>query len=89
LFARREIRPWLLAVGLAFHTGIGLFMGLWSFAFAMFGCLVLHLRPLDTPFTSRLTSILGHRLASQPSPPRRSLSGAPAPAVGAEQGSAR
>lgn len=89
LFARREVRPWLLAVGLAFHTGIGLLMGLWSFAFAMFGCLVLHLRPLDTPFAPRLTTVLGRRLALLLSPPGRSLSGVRAPAVGVEQGHAR
>lgn len=51
LFMTRRHWSWLLWLGLSLHFGIGLFMGLWSFAFAMFGCLVLYLRPLDRPLT--------------------------------------
>lgn len=50
LFASRGVRPWLLITGVMFHLGIGTFMGLWSFALAMIGALVLYLRPLDDPF---------------------------------------
>ncbi|WP_158575958.1 sporulation-delaying protein SdpB family protein [Streptomyces corynorhini] len=50
LFAKRSVRPYLLLAGLSLHAFIGLLMGLGSFALAMFGCLVLHLRPLDQPF---------------------------------------
>ncbi|GAA2878614.1 membrane protein [Streptosporangium fragile] len=49
MIARRPVRPYLLASGLLFHLMIGLLMGLGSFMFAMFGCLILHLRPVDQP----------------------------------------
>ncbi|MFF4139830.1 sporulation-delaying protein SdpB family protein [Streptomyces sp. NPDC001698] len=50
LFAKRSVRPYLLVAGLVLHAFIGLLMGLGSFALAMFGCLVLLLRPLDETF---------------------------------------
>ncbi|MFD7285668.1 sporulation-delaying protein SdpB family protein [Streptomyces sp. NPDC059863] len=50
LIAKRSVRPYLLVAGVALHASIGLLMGLGSFALAMFGCLVLHLRPFDQPF---------------------------------------
>lgn len=43
LFARRSLRPYFLIFGIAFHTGIAIFMGLPSFALAMFAALVLRL----------------------------------------------
>lgn len=36
-----RLRRCLILVGLAFHLGIIVFMGLWSFGFAMFACLVI------------------------------------------------
>ncbi len=50
ILPRRRWRPLLLA-GLALHAGIGLLMGLWSFALAMAGALVLFLHPWEKPFT--------------------------------------
>ncbi|MEU8204048.1 sporulation-delaying protein SdpB family protein [Streptosporangium sp. NPDC049046] len=50
MIARRPVRPYLLAAGVAFHISIGVLMGLGSFMFAMLACLVLHLRPVDVPF---------------------------------------
>ncbi|MFF0567777.1 sporulation-delaying protein SdpB family protein [Streptomyces sp. NPDC004041] len=73
LFAKRSVRPYLLAAGVSLHFAIGLLMGLGSFALAMFGCLVLLLRPLDEPFgwVDRLigrwrSTALGRRLARGP-----------------------
>ncbi|WP_078612445.1 sporulation-delaying protein SdpB family protein [Streptomyces sp. DSM 41269] len=73
LFAKRSVRPYLLAAGVSLHFFIGLLMGLGSFAFAMFGCLVLLLRPLDEPFgwVDRLagrwrSTALGQKLAAVP-----------------------
>ncbi|MCT9928954.1 HTTM domain-containing protein [Planotetraspora sp. A-T 1434] len=57
MIARRPVRPYLLAAGIAFHISIGVLMGLGSFMFAMLGCLVLHLRPVDTPI--RMPAWLG------------------------------
>ncbi|GGM76579.1 hypothetical protein GCM10012275_54130 [Longimycelium tulufanense] len=51
LVARRAVRPYLLAAGIALHASIALVLGLGSFALAMMGCLVLFLRPTDHPFT--------------------------------------
>ncbi|GAB1821722.1 sporulation-delaying protein SdpB family protein [Herbidospora sp. RD11066] len=51
LVARRAVRPYLLAAGLALHGSIALLMGLGSFAFIMAGALVLYLRPPDLPFS--------------------------------------
>ncbi|MET7426455.1 sporulation-delaying protein SdpB family protein [Dactylosporangium sp. NPDC005555] len=42
--------PALLLGGLALHGGIAALMGLWSFSLAMFGALILYLRPFDQPF---------------------------------------
>lgn len=50
LIARRSVRPYLLIAGLSLHLGIGVLMGLPSFSIAMFGALVLFLRPFDEPF---------------------------------------
>lgn len=52
--------PPLLAAGLAFHTGIGLLMGLPSFTFSMAAALVLYLRPVDDVLA--LPSSLARRL---------------------------
>ncbi|WP_188193676.1 sporulation-delaying protein SdpB family protein [Nonomuraea sp. SYSU D8015] len=49
LVARRPVRPYLLAAGLALHLSIAVLMGLGSFALVMIGCLLLYLRPLDLP----------------------------------------
>lgn len=44
-------RTWhyLLLAGIAFHLGIAVMMGLISFSLAMFGALLLYLRPVDQP----------------------------------------
>lgn len=56
----------LLVAGLVFHGAIALLMGLLSFGFAMAGCLLLYLRPVDRPLVlpSRLAALqLPDRLA--------------------------
>jgi antimicrobial peptide system SdpB family protein len=54
-------RRWgpLLAGGLILHAGIAVLMGLPSFALAMFGALILFLRPWERPIGSRLGTKLG------------------------------
>jgi antimicrobial peptide system SdpB family protein len=53
LFLDRRYRGTLLALGVALHAGIILLFGLVSFALAMFGALILFLRPFDMPFALR------------------------------------
>ena len=65
LVARRPVRPYLLLSGILLHAGIGAMMGLWSFAFAMFGALVLYLWPLDE--TTAGLVVLTSRLRRSPS----------------------
>ncbi|MGW0809507.1 sporulation-delaying protein SdpB family protein [Nonomuraea sp. NPDC002799] len=78
LVARRAVRPYLLAAGLALHALIGLLMGLGSFALAMAACLVVYLRPVDLPFApvrlplGRLTS---RWRAPRPPGPARPVAG--------------
>ena len=43
-------RPLLLKAALAFHFGIVIFHGLFTFFLAMAGALILYLRPVDRPF---------------------------------------
>lgn len=50
LVMERRWRAPLLVAGLLFHLGIALVHGLPSFAFAMWGALVLFLRPVDLEF---------------------------------------
>ncbi|TFD85084.1 hypothetical protein E3T61_18335 [Cryobacterium lactosi] len=45
IFIPRKYRLVLLPLGVAFHLGIAVLMGLWSFAFAMWGGLILLLWP--------------------------------------------
>ena len=45
IFLPRKYRRVLLPLGVAFHLGIAVLMGLWSFAFAMWGGLILLLWP--------------------------------------------
>ena len=46
----RRFRPYLLVLGIAFHAGIAVFMGLVSFGLAMCAAVILYLRPVDLPF---------------------------------------
>jgi antimicrobial peptide system SdpB family protein len=67
MIARRPVRPYLLAAGLAFHLAIGLLMGLGSFMLAMHACLILYLRPVDLPIRfSRLAEFVPRRWARAP-----------------------
>lgn len=51
-----RIRKAVLAAAFSLHFCIGLFIGLWSFAFAMWGCLLLLLVPMGRQFrTDRAT----------------------------------
>lgn len=50
LLASKPQRRALLVLGAALHAGIFVVHGLMTFMFAMFGALVLYLRPLDEPF---------------------------------------
>ncbi|MGS2640995.1 sporulation-delaying protein SdpB family protein [Streptosporangium sp. G12] len=82
MIARRPVRPYLLAAGVAFHISIGLLMGLGSFMFAMIACLVLHLRPVDVPVRlprrSRVSARLDRVRAVWPALARRAGATAPA-----------
>lgn len=49
LIAKRAVRPYLLAAGIALHVCIATLMGLWSFSIVMIAALILYLRPLDQP----------------------------------------
>ena len=79
-------RPWLMGAGLALHLGIAVVMGLWSFAFVMFGAILLLCPPIGTDFRLRRTRppsdttvVVTHaerqpdrRLPAEPSRPRSS-----------------
>lgn len=59
-------RSWLLPMGIVFHVFIGATMGLWSFAFVMFGALVIMLTPIGND--SRLAlevTLLARRLGQR------------------------
>lgn len=66
-------RRYLLWAGIALHTGIMVMMGLVSFGLAMFGALVLYLRPADQPLRlpqflhsiPRLRNVYSHRSQAQ------------------------
>lgn len=67
LVARRPVRPALLLLGAAFHLGIGVFMGLGSFMLAMWGALILFLRPSDLHFgIAERTAALAARVRPRP-----------------------
>lgn len=51
LLADRNSRRWLLIAGFGFHGLIAVFQGLLSFTLAMWGGLILYLRPFDEPFS--------------------------------------
>lgn len=51
LTLRRTWWKYLLVAGLSLHVGIAIVHGLWSFSLAMFGALILFLRPHDQPFS--------------------------------------
>ncbi|WP_103501958.1 sporulation-delaying protein SdpB family protein [Streptomyces sp. SM14] len=53
LLVRQRLRYWLLAAGVGFHLSIAVMMGLWSFAFAMWGGLVLLCLPLGAHLSPR------------------------------------
>lgn len=53
LLLRQRWRWYLLAAGVGFHLSIALMMGLWSFAFAMWGGLVLLCAPLGAHLALR------------------------------------
>jgi antimicrobial peptide system SdpB family protein len=68
LVMQKKYWRWLLVAGLVFHGGIIVLHGLISFASAMFGALVLYLRPVELPFhlapwRLRQRSVLGPRQA--------------------------
>jgi|SRR6266478_4898997 len=50
LVVAKPYRKYLLVAGLLFHTGIALVHGLVSFGLAMFGALILYLRPTELEF---------------------------------------
>ncbi|TKK87198.1 hypothetical protein FDA94_18970 [Herbidospora galbida] len=71
LVARREAWPYLLLAGLGLHASIALLMGLGSFALTMMACLVLYLRPADTPLPGPVPMpVHGWRPALRPGPVR-------------------
>jgi antimicrobial peptide system SdpB family protein len=60
LLASSRAKPYLLCLGFLLHAAIIPFHGLPSFAVAMWGALILYLRPLNQPFSFRLaTEYLG------------------------------
>jgi antimicrobial peptide system SdpB family protein len=69
LFLAKRRWPPLLLGGIMLHGGIAIFMGLWSFALAMFAALILHMRPWERPFAlpSALQRPL-HRLRNRTRP---------------------
>lgn len=59
MVANKKTRPWILAMGLMFHGGIGIFMNLPSFAFVMLSAYVLFLSHQQIAgFLSRLRRFL-------------------------------
>jgi antimicrobial peptide system SdpB family protein len=70
LIAKRAVRPYLLAAGIALHLSIAVLMGLWSFSIVMIAALVLFLRPVDQPVPTRAVEDrlrwLRHRLLARP-----------------------
>jgi hypothetical protein len=80
LVAERRHRRVLLVLGIAFHLGIAFVHGLPSFALAMWGGLILYLRPLDEPFVLRAPA-WARRLAALPRPALRLPRRSPAPAA--------
>jgi antimicrobial peptide system SdpB family protein len=50
LFLPKKYWKWLLCAAIIFHLGIGVFLGLPSFAIAMWAGLILYLRPLEQAF---------------------------------------
>jgi hypothetical protein len=45
LIWNHRLRPWVLLVGLGMHWGIGMFMGMWTFAFSMMFLYVAFVEP--------------------------------------------
>lgn len=62
LIAPRSARRYLLIAGIMFHSLIAVTMGLISFGLAMFGALLLYLRPVDQPISLSKLSILPAKL---------------------------
>lgn len=54
LFMDHRYRRILLPIGVLFHAGIAMFLGLFSFSVVMTAALCLYLRPVDRPFSGRL-----------------------------------
>ncbi len=63
--------PFMLYSAFAFHAGIAFFQGLVSFSIAMFGALVLYLRPPDSPFEFRLPQLKSLRSVTRVFPASR------------------
>jgi antimicrobial peptide system SdpB family protein len=61
----RKWWPLMLYSALAFHAGIALFHGLVSFSIAMFGALILYVRPLDSHFELRFPHFEPLRLVTR------------------------
>ena len=71
IFWPQRIRSRIFWIGIALHAGIALFMGLFSFALAMFGALILALRPIDQQWSvsglrSMLARLRGPGLPAEP-----------------------
>ena len=76
-----RVRHFLFPLGLVLHFSIGVAIGLWSFAFIMFGALVLLLTPLgrvlpwrrlvSTPRDSKSPEIKSHPVVQEVVPARK------------------
>lgn len=64
LFMKSRYRRILLPLGIAFHGGIVLFQGLFSFSVIMTAALVLYLRPVDQPFSMEFVRSMRHRFGA-------------------------
>ena len=63
IFLPRRAKSWLLPMGIIFHIFIGATMGLWSFAFVMFGALIILLKPVGS--SSMLVDEIRSRVQSR------------------------
>ncbi len=66
LVMEKRYRGPLLVAGIVFHAGIAVFQGLASFAFAMWGALILFLRPVEAEFEWRRLVQLARRYVVDP-----------------------
>lgn len=52
-----KYRPYILLLGTSFHLAIAIYLGLWSFFFAMFGALILFAVPRTSPAYGDATEV--------------------------------